>query len=599
MQLHPNDRDSFTRDVIKQVLEEKKVIGLGEAWKDKNGNPVDFPRQFSEDMQIGDIVLIRHTIHPIALVEVTTSAWSAEDDEIDENFDWFPLRRGIKILGLYSKKEEHILKNALAKKNKTQIPASGTLGYCSENTATGLFITNWLKELHGEFKMKEMVDIICKKKNLILQGAPGTGKTYSTATLALNIIGENTNGLSHKQIMDKYEEYRKSGQIQFTTFHQSMDYEDFIEGIKPILIKNEETNEKIVSYEIENGIFKRICNAAKECGDINSFIDDFFENLINNHISILGKKTANPFSVLSYEPEIKKIRVKPENTIETDLDLDIFTKGIIYNIFTKRVETANEYAEIIQESRTIRKSSNSRINYKTKYYLALQKTFFDQLEEKKIDLKNLKSKPFQNYVLVIDEINRGNVSKIFGELITLLEADKRELIGTDSQKPDLINNQHTITVSLPYSKEPFTVPSNLYIIGTMNTTDRSTGTIDYALRRRFSFITISSNLIKNENNEVVGCEELNEYYSDKQNAPKIKANELFSAVYAFLSNPKYKGEMDIEDLMIGHSYFMAPTDEDLSMKLEYEIKPLIKEYAKDGIISISEENLRKEFESWK
>lgn len=116
MQLHPNDRDSFTRDVIKQVLEDKKVIGLGEAWDDKNGNPVDFPRQFSEDMQIGDIVLIRHTIHPIALVEVTTPAWSAEDDEIDENFDWFPLRRGIRILGLYTKKEETILKKALAKK---------------------------------------------------------------------------------------------------------------------------------------------------------------------------------------------------------------------------------------------------------------------------------------------------------------------------------------------------------------------------------------------------------------------------------------------------------------------------------------------------
>ena len=109
MQLHPNDRQTFTNDLVKRIIQEKKVIGLGEAWKDKNGNDVDFPRQFSENMKIGDIVLVRHTINPIALVEVASDAWGANDDEIDEELDWFQLRRNIKILGFFSEEEQNIV----------------------------------------------------------------------------------------------------------------------------------------------------------------------------------------------------------------------------------------------------------------------------------------------------------------------------------------------------------------------------------------------------------------------------------------------------------------------------------------------------------
>lgn len=323
---------------------------------------------------------------------------------------------------------------------------------------------NEKNEENHRMKIKEISDVLKSKKNIILQGAPGTGKTYNTAEIALNILGENTIGLSHKDIMRKYSKFNNSGQIQFTTFHQSMDYEDFVEGIKPRIV------EKMITYEIEDGIFKKICNIARE---------------------------------------------------------------------------------------------------------------------------NEEGKP---YILIIDEINHGNLSKIFGELITLLEIDKHELVGTD--KDSNLENQHTIKVILPYSKENFTIPSNLYIIGTMNTTDRSTGTLDYALRRRFAFITISSTLIKDDkNNAIIGCEELNAYYKNKDNSLKQQANKLFSEIYAFLN--KEKGEINIEDLMIGHSYFIATTKESLVLKLEHEIKPLICEYAKDGIISISEKDLKNKLDEWK
>ena len=152
-------------------------------------------------------------------------------------------------------------------------------------------------------------------------------------------------------------------------------------------------------------------------------------------------------------------------------------------------------------------------------------------------------------VLIIDEINRGNVAKIFGELITLLEVDKRE------------GSEHPIQVTLPYSKELFSVPKNLYIIGTMNTTDRSTGTIDYALRRRFAFVTLESD-----------SSVIEKHYTD----PTLKDQvlKLFNNIEEFIQK-KLCGDLDIDDLMVGHSYFMAASEEELKDKMKYEVWPLI------------------------
>jgi 5-methylcytosine-specific restriction protein B len=169
-------------------------------------------------------------------------------------------------------------------------------------------------------------------------------------------------------------------------------------------------------------------------------------------------------------------------------------------------------------------------------------------------------------VFIIDEINRGNVSRIFGELITLLEPDKR------------LGESHAIKLKLPYSKdEDFGVPNNLYIIGTMNTTDRSTGTIDYALRRRFAFITLPADpdLISNET-----------------------ARAIFSDVKKFIEKHQC-ADMDIDDLMVGHSYFMASSDSELKQKIIYEVIPLVKEYIKDGILSVRPEEAAKWFDAWK
>jgi 5-methylcytosine-specific restriction protein B len=179
----------------------------------------------------------------------------------------------------------------------------------------------------------------------------------------------------------------------------------------------------------------------------------------------------------------------------------------------------------------------------------------------------------QNYVLIIDEINRGNISKIFGELITLLEKDKR------------INEENEITVTLPYSQEKFGVPSNLYIIGTMNTADRSIGQIDYALRRRFAFVSLKSDKSVLEN------------YDKYKDDAKNKAISLFDTIQTFIIE-HINEDLDAEDLMIGHSYFLCETEDNLKQRLEYEILPLIKEYEKDGIIMVDKKDLNDKITEW-
>lgn len=284
-------------------------------------------------------------------------------------------------------------------------------------------IEEW-KAANGMELIEKSVKLLNTKKNLILQGAPGTGKTYTTASIIVEMKREYMPDMSRQEIMVKYNEMVDNGFVEFTTFHQSLDYEDFVEGLKPIV------KDGHVTYSVEPGIFKKICTKASNDAE-------------------------------------------------------------------------------------------------------------------------------HSYFLIIDEINRGNVSKIFGELITLLEPDKRN------------GNINALSAVLPYSKESFTIPDNLYIIGTMNTTDRSVGTIDYALRRRFAFLTVKANesIVSRQNGEVANV-----------------AVKYYKKVYEHLK--KYPStDMNLDDLMIGHSYFIADSVSSLELKWKYEVLPLLEEYYKDGLIS--------------
>lgn len=361
--------------------------------------------------------------------------------------------------------------------------------------------------------------ILRQKKQIILQGAPGTGKTYSTAALALSVLGVSFNPNDHNEIMALYDQQIKENRIYFTTFHQSMGYEDFVEGLKPVVADNG----KDVLYKVEDGIFKNICMHKDELN-----FDEQYQLLLEE----LKKEEIKLETKTDHSPFIVKINSSDNLSISSG----------------KNLQSGDSATSITREKLEKRDPQGKNFSY-----IDVIRDYMHNMQQT--------SKP---RVLIIDEINRGNISKIFGELITLLEADKRQ------------GGEHPVSAILPYSKEEFLVPSNIYIIGTMNTTDRSTGRIDYAVRRRFAFFTLEADV-----------EAIESYYKENSDLGE-KANLLFNAVKEYVAENK-TDDLEMEELMVGHSYFMAPTAKELRLKFRYEIVPLLKEYEKDGMLQPSDE----------
>jgi 5-methylcytosine-specific restriction protein B len=394
--------------------------------------------------------------------------------------------------------------------------------------------------------------------NQILYGPPGTGKTYNTINHALKILGKDIQELTRAQIKEIFDQMLKEGRIIFTTFHQSMSYEDFIEGIKPKL--DDGDGDEHLKYEIKDGIFKILCNR------INNIIKLNQNNLKNN-------KSFNNFSELydSFVIKLKEILDDLEesdkhyfesrrskvlllsvegNTILTSGEKANTTETIqkeklerIYNKFNSPEEITN----IVKQLREV----GTDIGWTTNYYAVFKSLKDFENANKRDDITE--SSFLNNFVLIIDEINRGNVSQIFGELITLIEEDKRSGMGEE------------LEITLPYSKKSFSVPPNLYIIGTMNTADRSVEALDSALRRRFHFIEMppEPNLIKTEGKS-----------KDKNGiVDGIDLKDLLTTI-----NNRIEKLLD-KDHLIGHSYFMdVAVIEDLMSAFQNKIIPLLQEY---------------------
>ncbi|MGJ0329308.1 AAA family ATPase [Aliarcobacter cryaerophilus] len=369
--------------------------------------------------------------------------------------------------------------------------------------------------------------------NQILYGSPGTGKTYNTINKAIEIIDSDfyqQNKYNREALKEKFEEYKKAGQIEFITFHQSFSYEEFVEGIKA------ETSEANISYEVKSGVFKKLSNKS-------------LQNFNQSNENIKNKK--------DFETVFKELIL---DKLKDDEKLEIRMKKSSF--FIKEVdENKISFDKSGGESQHVLLIKNLKNMYEAeenKIIIGGLSQYYNPLLEyllKNSEIKNTDKEPLKNYILIIDEINRGNISKIFGELITLIEPSKR--IGADEE----------IRLKLPYSQELFGVPSNLYIIGTMNTADRSIALMDTALRRRFHFEEMMPNSSLLENLVV----------------DEIKIDNLLETI-----NKRVEYLYD-RDHTIGHAYFMSlenlETKEDKKAELENifrnKIIPLLQEYFYD------------------
>ena len=447
--------------------------------------------------------------------------------------------------------QQQTIFNAIEKElNRTQI--SGFLKHNKKELEKMAFDADFRKEVLDQSENQINIDELIKKinelmsntdntpaipLNQILFGAPGTGKTYHTKKIAVEIInGKKEEDRKREEINKEYEELIEAGQIVFTTFHQSLSYEDFIEGIKPKI-----TESGNVTYEVKDGIFKQLCSRAIEQKPKNSDIEiyDFDkgwndliaeaeQNLLSD--SMLSLRTRNGEEVyVTKITDNKNIKIKHKGG----------GSGTEYNVPYDRINNLYKVFPDLSVSviSNIDKEFDSVIgscNY-TGFWAVLN-YINNKIKE------NNRTKP---YVLIIDEINRGNVSAIFGELITLLEEDKRK--G---------NKEHT-EAKLPYSGKDFSVPNNVYIIGTMNTADRSVEALDTAFRRRFSFVEMQPN----PNHE------------DLSKVGDVELKKLLKTI-----NERIELLID-KDHQIGHSYFIGIQGlEDLKRTFKDKIIPLLEEY---------------------
>ncbi|OOR83170.1 AAA family ATPase [Moraxella canis] len=451
--------------------------------------------------------------------------------------------------------------------------------------------------------------------NRILYGPPGTGKTYKTTELAVQCVEPDwyqtwkqspiPESEKRQQIKSKYDDLVSKGRIAFTTFHQSFAYEDFVEGIRPSVNKDSDETSSL-SYDVMPGVFKSLCtlagtNAKEQTGSTQSVDiedkniwkmslgntlehegEDIYNDCLENNYVLLGWGDDIDFTGCDSRQKIiakvEEAKGEPYNYLVTAVNTfkNIIKEGDLIIIsdgnhkFRAIAEVTGDYKFLDKQVRTGFQQSRP-VKWLRIYDNSLPKEMLFEKSLSQMTLYNLKDgtinrdklKELLNaesntdnmekpHLLIIDEINRGNISRIFGELITLLEPDKRKG-GRDARE-----------VILPYSKEKFSVPSNLYVLGTMNTADKSLAQIDFALRRRFEFIETLPDPSLLSDIEIFG----------------IQLSELLT-----IMNQRIEVLLDREHA-IGHAYFWSlknlgsdnALETELANIFQNRIIPLLQEY---------------------
>lgn len=427
---------------------------------------------------------------------------------------------------------------------------------------------------HDEESEREEKECPLTNLNTILFGPPGTGKTYSVQRRAVEVVEPFAKDLPPEEIGEKFRKYREEGRIEFVTFHPSFSYEEFVEGFRY------DPEKKVPT--LHDGVFKEICKRALNPHQRKEVREgarvwkvslgradqpQVFERCVKNGEIAIGWFGEN---LSDYDKDGIARLFKEEYGVERHTNS---INSVDYFVNEMRL---GDYVAVFKNQHEIRAIGvvSGDYRHEEKYgsdYPHVRPVEWLDLEDHDIHELNggfgmtrptvypLDKIPLQDfitllpeeenqgekpYVLIIDEINRGNISRIFGELITLLEPDKRR--GANNE----------LSTRLPYSGENFSVPRNLHIIGTMNTADRSIALLDVALRRRFEF---------------------EEMMPDAAVLEEHGISETVRSVFEVL-NARITALLD-RDHQIGHSYFLGATSpEELHHALYRRVFPLLQEY---------------------
>ena len=352
----------------------------------------------------------------------------------------------------------------------------------------------------------DYLDKLKKSKNLILRGAPGTGKTYLAKEIAKELTGGNED------------------QIEFVQFHPSYDYTDFVEGLRPILV-----NDGQINFGLQDGIFKKFCQKAKEAQKTGG--QDNFDEAWDLYLEYVNSRDEK-----EYLTEFSYLTVNSRNNFninyETKAQGTCLTKSYVYELYKDEKYLKQPYYR--NQGKKVLETLKKRFGLK------------DYISPTEIDTD-------KKFVFIIDEINRGEISKIFGELFFSIDKDYRGEKGSVS----------TQYANLHESDEKFYIPENVYIIGTMNDIDRSVDTFDFAMRRRFRFVEVTAE-------SQLGM--LDEVLSDKAEEAKIRLRNLNDEIEKVQElNSHYH---------IGPSYFLKLKDVDFDYELLWSdyLKPLLEDY---------------------
>ena len=352
--------------------------------------------------------------------------------------------------------------------------------------------------------------ILRKSKNLILRGAPGTGKTYLAKEIAKELTGGNED------------------QIGFVQFHPSYDYTDFMEGLRPIL-----ENDGQINFGLQDGIFKKFCQKAKEAQKTGG--QDNFDQAWDSYLEYI-----NVAEEKEYITKTSYLSVNSRQNLSVNYDSGVpgwsLPRKYVYELYKDKNYNKQEYYK--SGGRTVLETLRQRFGLR------------DYLSPTDVETD-------KNFVFIIDEINRGEISKIFGELFFSIDPGYRGEKGSVS----------TQYANLHETDDKFYIPENVYIIGTMNDIDRSVDTFDFAMRRRFRFVEVTAESQLGMLDDVLG---------DKAEEAKARLRNLNAEIEKVQElNSHYH---------IGPSYFLKLEEVNFDYELLWSdyLKPLLEDYLRSS-----------------